>query len=160
MRNIKDVADQINEVAKNEELKQELDRIVKDSKFTAPEGMYIRWGEMHDILIDIVGRPISSEVALQVWEIFTESPKDVFIKGELDIILDTLKIIENQASNIRTRAEHGIHGTDLAAHIYAAEKAINSVFELYKSISGEPSQEFIETLMSEPSALSLVGLEK
>ena len=88
MRNFKDVITQIiNILIRNgleqSELTIQLNKLIKDAKYTAPEMMYIKWNQAHELLCknllnenNKIDNDWSSEMKLDIFSIFSTTSKE------------------------------------------------------------------------------------
>lgn len=51
MRNIGTVAKTLQTLFQSEDAKSDIERVIRNATFTAPEAMYIRWQELHDVML-------------------------------------------------------------------------------------------------------------
>ena len=52
MRNLEDVLNKIIEVRDRTKIVKQLNKVIYDASYTAPELMYLRWREAYNILVD------------------------------------------------------------------------------------------------------------
>lgn len=81
MRRLEDVIDQIIAIATNDDLMNGLSRIKYDASYTAPEVMYIRWKQTHELLCEYFPNPIATEESINIFCIFTTLEREELIKA-------------------------------------------------------------------------------
>lgn len=81
MRNIVTVADQMKEYIDCQSTIKEIDRIILGANFVAPELMYVRWNELHEVMINYVSSDETkwNENDLTIVSIFTDRTKEDLI---------------------------------------------------------------------------------
>lgn len=52
MRNIIDVANQMKDMFESKKTKAEIDKVIRSVRVTAPEIMYERWAQLHDLMLN------------------------------------------------------------------------------------------------------------
>lgn len=72
-RSIVKVIEQLsNQIQPQSPIIESIERIKRDAGFTAPEIMYVRWEELHSLLLEEFPVNPPSEQAIVIWAIFTD----------------------------------------------------------------------------------------
>jgi hypothetical protein len=80
MRYLDDVINEILEVNTNEVLNSELEKLIYDLGFKAPELHYELWNRLNFILNNIIPNPLENEETLKIVSIFTMISEEDLIK--------------------------------------------------------------------------------